>query len=128
MGDESLITRAPVTSMVANKGDGIGAMLQVDFDYNVSTEEYIAAVSPMAEQFAAVEGLRWKTWILNEDERRAGAVYFFDSPEARAAFLESELAAAVGAHPALSDFRLASFDVLAEPSRVTRGPIGEISE
>ena len=63
MGDESLVTRGPVTSMFANSGDGIGAMLQVDFDYNVTTDEYIAEVSPMAEQFAAVDGLRWKTWI-----------------------------------------------------------------
>ena len=128
MGDESLVTRAPVTSMFTNSGDGIGAMLQVDFDYNVSTDEYIAEVSPMADQFAAVDGLRWKTWILNDDEERAGAVYFFDSPEARAAYLDSELAAAVAGHPALSDFRVVPFDVMTEPSMATYAPIGMVSE
>mgnify|MGYP003571987796 CR=1 FL=1 len=128
MGDESLVTRGPVTSMFANSGDGVGAMLQVDFDINVSAEEYVAAVSPMADQFAAVEGLRWKTWILNEDEQRAGAVYFFDNPEARSAYLESELAASVASHPALSDFRVVPFDVLSEPSMATYGPIGMVSE
>jgi hypothetical protein len=113
--------------MFANSGEGIGSMLQVDFDYNVPTEDYIADVSAMAEDFAAVDGLRWKTWILNEDEQRAGAVYFFDSPEARAAFLEGDLAAAVVTHPALSDFRVAPFDVLAVPSMATHGPIGMVS-
>ncbi|NJN84557.1 MAG: hypothetical protein HC802_21245 [Caldilineaceae bacterium] len=128
MGAESLVTRGPVTSQFVNSGEGIGAMLQVDFDYNVTTDEYIAEVSPMADQFAAIDGLRWKSWIIDEENQRAGAVYFFDSPEARAAYLESDLAAAVAGHPALSDLRVVPFDVLAEPSLVTYAPIGTLGE
>ena len=38
-------------------------------------------VAPLAEQYAAVPGLRWKIWIINEAEGEAGGIYLFDDEE-----------------------------------------------
>lgn len=109
--------------------DDIGVVLEVDFTYDFETaEEYIAEVSPLAEAYAAVEGLRWKAWTLNAEEKRAGAVYLFESAAARTAYLESELAATVAAHPALSDFRVQEYDVMRAESLATHGPITSVTE
>ena len=53
--------------------------------------ELEAEVGPMAEIYAELPGLRWKIWIIDEDEKRFGAVYLFEDAEARTAYLESEL-------------------------------------
>ena len=98
---------APAVAAGVDKAsmEEVGAVLEVDFTYNFATaDEYIAAVSPMAPQWAVVPGLVWKVWILNPETKRAGAVYYFESTKARQAYLDSELAAAVAGHPALSDF------------------------
>lgn len=102
-----------------------GKMLQLNFKYSVTREEYEAAVSPLAEAFAAVSGLQWKVWIINEDETTAGAIYLFEDEAALGAFLESDLAASVLSHPALSDFEAKPFDIMAKQTAVTRGPVGE---
>ena len=68
------------------KAENVGVVLEVDFTYNFATaDEYIAAVAPLAEQWAAVPGLLWKTWTLNAETKRAGAVYLFESAEALSA-------------------------------------------
>jgi uncharacterized OsmC-like protein len=99
------------------------AILQIGFTYNVDTEDYIAEVSPLAEDFAAVEGLRWKIWLLDEEESRSGGVFLFDDMEALEAFLESELAEAVTSHPALSDFSVSSHSIMIEESLITAAPL-----
>jgi hypothetical protein len=78
----------------------------------------------MAEQWAAVPGLVWKLWTLNPETKRAGAVYLFESAEARQAYLDSDLAAAVAGHPALSDFLVTPYQVMAEETAITHGPVG----
>ena len=52
-------------------------------------------------------------------EKRAGAVYLFESADARAAYLASDLAAMVASHPALSDFRIQEYAIMAAESMVT---------
>ena len=114
---------APVTITNRMLGEGT-AVLEVDFTYSFdSADAYIAEVSPMAEKFAAVPGLIWKTWTLNEETKRAGAVYLFETPAARQAYLDSELATAVASHPALSDFRIQQYAVMRAESLLTRGPL-----
>ena len=53
-------------------------LLQLNFKYNVTRAEYEGAVSPLADQFAAVPGLRWKIWMINETESEAGGIYLFE--------------------------------------------------
>jgi hypothetical protein len=97
--------------------------MQLNFRFSVSGSEYEEAVSPLASQFAVVDGLRWKIWMINEAEGEAGGIYMFEDEASVNAFLEGPLAAQVTSHPALSDFSVKQFDVMDSVSEVTRGPV-----
>lgn len=98
-------------------------LLQVNFTFNVSRAEYEEAVGPLANDFAALDGLVWKVWIMNEEEREAGGIYLFEDDASMQAYLQGPLAASVLAHPALSDFSVKPFEVMEDISEVTRGPV-----
>jgi hypothetical protein len=98
-------------------------ILQLNFKFNVTSAEYEQAVSPLAKKFAAVSGLRWKIWLMNEGESEAGGIYLFDDEASLAAFLDGPLAAAVSSHPALSDMSVKRFDVMDSITAITRGPV-----
>jgi hypothetical protein len=103
-------------------------LLQLNFHFSTSADEYEEAVSALAENFAAVPGLRWKVWLMNESENEAGGIYLFQDESSRQQFLESDLAAMVMAHPALSEFSAKPFDVMEDLTAATRGPVGETVE
>lgn len=98
-------------------------LLQLNFKFNVTSAEYEQAVSPLAEKFAAVGGLRWKIWLMNEEESEAGGIYLFDDEASLKAFLDGPLAAAVSSHPALSDMSVKRFDSMDSLTKITRGPV-----
>jgi len=98
-------------------------IVQLNFKFGVSAAEYAGAVKPMAEDFAAVPGLRWKVWLMNEKESEAGGIYLFDDQASIDAFLKSDLAQGVMNHPALSEFSAKQFDVMEDLTQVTRGPL-----
>lgn len=100
-------------------------IVQLNFKYSVTRDQYEGAVSPLAEKFAALEGLRWKVWMINEAESEAGGIYLFDNQAAVSAFIEGPLAAQVTSHPALSDFSVKVFDVMEDLTTITRGPVEE---
>jgi hypothetical protein len=102
-----------------------GTVLQVNFKLNVSPAEYEKTVTPMADAFAEVEGLRWKLWLLNQEEREAGGVYLFEDEPSCAAFLAGPLAAAVKSAPFLRELSIKQFEVMTEVTEITRGPISE---
>lgn len=77
----------------------------------------------MLKLFAAVPGLRWKIWLLNHPEKEAGGIYLFESNQALNDFLSGPLVAQVKSHPALYDLSAKAFDVMADVSAVTRGPV-----
>jgi hypothetical protein len=98
-------------------------ILQLNFKFSVTGDEYTSAVSPLAEDFAQLSGLRWKIWMLNEAESEAGGIYLFDDEASLKAYLEGPLAAQVTSHPALSDFSVKLFDVMDDVTAITRGPV-----
>lgn len=98
-------------------------ILQINFRFNVPKADYESAVTPLASDFAAVEGLRWKVWIMNEAETEAGGIYLFEDDAALQAFLDGPLAAAVKSHPALSDLSAKQFDVMPDITAICRGPV-----
>ncbi len=100
-----------------------GRIMQLNFKFSVSGAEYEQAVSPLASQFAALDGLRWKIWMINETESEAGGIYMFEDEGTLNAFLEGPLAAQVTSHPALSDFSVKQFDAMEDLSEITRGPV-----
>jgi hypothetical protein len=100
-----------------------GRILQVNFKFNVTKDQYHEAVSALADNFAALDGLSWKVWIMNEAEKEAGGIYMFKDEASLKAYLDGPLAAGVISHPALSDFSVKQFEVMDDLSKVTRGPI-----
>ena len=98
-------------------------VLQINFKFNVSVDEYEKAVSPVADAIASVDGLRWKVWIVNEDESEAGGIYLFDDESSVQAYLAGPIVDQIKKHPALSDISAKVFDVMDKPTGVTRGPL-----
>lgn len=98
-------------------------ILQINFKFSVPREAYEQTVAPMAGDFAAVPGCRWKIWLMNETESEAGGIYLFDGDASLNAYLNSPLVAAVTGHPALSNFSVKRFDTLDAVTKITRGPI-----
>jgi hypothetical protein len=98
-------------------------ILQINFTFNVSRQEYEELTRSLAPAFAEVPGLEWKIWTLNEHEREAGGFYVFDTPESLERFLGSQLAADVQAHPAVTSFSSKTFEVLETATLLTRGPL-----
>ena len=99
-------------------------ILQINFKYHVSREQYEGAVAPLAEPIAAVSGLLWKVWILNEAEQEGGGIYLFADGPSLDAYLNSEIVAGIVSNPALSDFSVKQFEVMDGVTAVTRGPVG----
>ncbi|MEE9555054.1 MAG: YdhR family protein [candidate division Zixibacteria bacterium] len=98
-------------------------ILQINFRFNVTPAEYTAAVSELAEEFAKLDGLDWKVWIMNEERNEAGGIYLFKDQASMDAFLKGPLAAGVTSHPALADFSVRQFTVMSEITAITRGPV-----
>ena len=98
-------------------------ILQINFKFNVSRAEYEQAVSPLADPIAAVAGLRWKIWLMNEAESEAGGIMLFDDEVSVKAYLGGPIVAQITSHPALSDFSVKQFDVLEEQTAITHGSV-----
>ena len=98
-------------------------ILQLNFRFSVTADQYTAAVSELAEDFAKVDGLRWKVWIMNESRKEAGGIYLFDDQSSLDSYMKGPLAAGVTSHPALSDFSIRQFDVMPDLTAITRGPV-----
>jgi hypothetical protein len=105
----------------------MAALLQINFNFSVTPDEYKATASSLADQFASVQGLIWKVWIINEAANEAGGIYLFDTDASLRKFLDSSLVAGVVGHPALSDFSVKPFSVMEEQTAVTRGPMSALA-
>jgi hypothetical protein len=43
-----------------------GRILEINFKFSISPSELAEGFAPLAEPIAAVTGLRWKIWSLND--------------------------------------------------------------
>ncbi len=98
-------------------------ILQVNFKFNVSREQYENTVSPLAQDFAEVPSCLWKVWLMDEKDNEAGGIYLFADEASVEKFKGSALVASVLSHPALSDFSIKQFEVLDKISQITRAPL-----
>lgn len=98
-------------------------LLQINFKFNITKDEYEAAIKSMAGEFAKVDGLRWKVWIWNTAENEAGGIYLFKDEAALDAYLKGALAAQLRSNPALEGMDIKAFDVMADATAITRGPV-----
>jgi len=102
-------------------------ILQINFKFNMSERDYERALAPLAGDIAAVPGLLWKVWLMNEEEGEAGGIYLFKDGASLEAYLNGPIVAGVCAHPALSGFSVKRFDVMEDLTAVTRGPVRELA-
>lgn len=98
-------------------------ILVTNFNYSVTREEYENMAKQLAQAFAEVPGCLWKTWLINEENKEAGAVYLFKDDASLQNFKASALVASVLSNPALSNFDLKERDILKEISEITRAPL-----
>lgn len=98
-------------------------ILQITFKLNVPRAEFEDIARSLVSDFAQLPGLTWKIWLMNEEEGEAGGIYLFGDVTSLDAYLEGPLAAAVMAHPALSDLVARQFDVIEDCTAITRGPV-----
>ncbi len=101
-------------------------ILQVNYSFSSSRAEHATLVTPMAEPIAAVGGLQWKIWLMNEDVHEAGGIYLFDSAESAQAFATSAPVTAFLSHPTISNVSAKMFEPVENLSRITRGPIAAL--
>ena len=96
-------------------------ILVVNYSLDGMTEsEYESLCDELAPVFAAVPGLVSKVWLADRDNGVYGGVYTFENGAAVDAFLASELGQ-VAAVPGLANVTIRRFEVLAEPTAITRG-------
>jgi len=98
-------------------------LLQINFKYSLSSDEYRKAAASLAPNFAAVKGLRWKVWIIDEAASTGGGIYLFEDEKALTTFLASPLVEQVKSNPAFSDLSARPFDVIADATKTCRGPV-----
>src|SRR5437762_9814919 len=98
-------------------------ILQINFKLNVPAAEYASSCQRVTQAIASVAGLRWKIWILNEQEKEAGGIYFFDTEPALQDYLSGPIVSQLGNHPAVRDVIVKRFSVMEELTSATRGPV-----
>ena len=91
---------------------------------DVSETEFRAHCDEVAPAFAEVPGLISKVWLANESTNTYGGVYTWSSREAMEEYAKSDLFQAVATNPNLAGVRSIDFDVLEDPTGVTRGLAG----
>jgi len=97
-------------------------MQVVTFGLNgISVSEFHELCDSLVETWAEIPGLVSKVWIENVETNSYGGIYTWESRAAMEAFVQSELFQAVAANPHFSDAGFQSFEVLASPTRITRG-------
>jgi len=98
-------------------------VLQINFKFRASAADYQHLCESVAEAFTTIPGLHWKIWLLNDREYEAGGIYLFDSDQAVRDYLSGPLVAQVKAHPAFYDLSAKVFDVIADVTAITHGPV-----
>ena len=99
-------------------------ILQVNFKYNMPADALMKAFMELAKPFADVKGLEWKIWAHDGSKKMVGGFYLFKDQASIDGLLKSKLVSEnLLKNPAFSDIDVKVFDVLPEPSKITRAPI-----
>jgi Putative mono-oxygenase ydhR len=98
-------------------------VLQINMKFNASGEDLQNGFAHVVNDIAAVPGLRWKVWIINEETKEAGGLYLFEGRDSVEAYLQGPLIAGLKENPAISEPSFKQFDVIEDLTAVTRGPV-----
>jgi hypothetical protein len=98
-------------------------ILQVNFTYDGTRDSVLKDFMPAAQPIADQTGLDWKVWLWNDETRECGGIYLFADQSSLAAYLDGPIVQQIKQHPSLSNLSVKIFDVLEEPTAITRGPV-----
>lgn len=95
------------------------AIVQINFTYAEPDAEFRAAAQAAAPKFAGLDGLAWKIWLIDEERKEAGGIYFFRTRAKAEAYVGGDIVA--GLREARPDVVVKVFDNLEEVSAHTGG-------
>jgi hypothetical protein len=98
-------------------------ILQINFTFDGTLDDVKKAFIPVAEPIAAQPGLKWKIWCWNDEKKEAAGEYLFEDEGVVKAYLDGPIVAQVKQHPAISNLSAKVFELMEEPTAVTRGPV-----
>jgi hypothetical protein len=98
-------------------------ILQINFKFNGTADEMLKAFLPAAQPIADLPGFKWKVWGWNDDAHEVAGEYLFENDSSVEAYLGGPIVEQIKAHPAISEISAKVFDVLEEPTAITRGPV-----
>lgn len=101
-------------------------LVQVNYGFDMTPEAYVGAVEPYAESVAAVPGLRWKIWLVDEEEREAAGIYLFEDAVQARAYLKGPILSPFLRNPAIHDVSVRQSSIVSAPTAITRGPVHEL--
>jgi hypothetical protein len=98
-------------------------ILQINFKLNVPVDEYAIDSRRFAPLIADVPGLCWKIWIINEEAKEAGGIYFFGTEVSLNQYVSGPIVAQLRSNPAITNVSVKQFDVMEDLTSVTRGSV-----
>ncbi len=94
---------------------------------DMTAEEYEAHCAQIAPRFAEIPGLRSKIWIAEPDSDVRGGAYLWESRAWADRHANGPIVARMREDPRFADLAIRDFDVLAEPTAVTRWGFSRLS-
>lgn len=99
-------------------------IIQVNFNFHSTVEEFENAANAVAPVFAQLEGLIWKTWLINHEKKEAGGIYLFASEQAVENYKSSVIFSRMSSNPNYSNLTVKQFDIVEVASLITNAPVG----
>ena len=100
------------------------AIVQINFDWDISEEEVAARSGPeQAQVFTTLPGLLWKIWLRSPERHESGGIYLFESREAAEAYVDGPIVARIKGNPDFGNVTVKLFDIREGQSRITRAPL-----
>ena len=96
-------------------------MLIIDFKLDMTTQEYEELSEAVAPEIAQIPGLLRETWLWDPQTQDAGGVYLFDDDASVDRYLNGPVIQQLRGLPQVSEVRTRRFQVLEQPSSMTRG-------
>jgi len=98
-------------------------ILEVHFDYEFTDEELAIGAKEYAKLLQQVNGLVWKIFIINNEEKLTGGLYLFENEKVAMDYIEWPVFDQLKSMPGLNNFRTKFFNIMEEQSKITRAPI-----
>ena len=111
---------------MSEKSANTYTVLHLRFKLRVPPDVLLAKSREAATTIAAIEGLIWKVWLLQEEEFEIGGMYLFANREAAEAYLNHPVIQALRSNPAVVSTGSQLWNVESSLSALTRAPLRDI--